>query len=282
MARESAQRVRTELSLRIQAGRAERQGLLSGDQKTAFLSQSHAFIESVSQQYTPDEQTRIFSAMRLMTKLHVPQEERPDHTSYISHPLSVAASLVENMQRKDADVVVAALLHDAVEDQGASLAKMWAIRTRRTQQLPEREAALAEVGAQYGARVRSIVSQVSNPDFDAEVRAQVQREALQIEEGSTEFKALKVRHYQEHFLGIIGDEDAFLVKLSDFASNALTIDDVDDARQRAKYIGKYGPLIPAVLTKLGDSSLNLKPEVRQDLTRQFTQAWERMGKPTLN
>ena len=282
MARELLQEIRTKTSLHHQTHKAEKQGLLTNAQREAFLSESQNFFESVTREFSSEDQKRIFSALRLMTTLHIPQKERPDHTAYISHPLNVATALLENMQKKDADTIVAALLHDTVEDQGASLAKMWNIRNRRSQILSEREEALSEIQAQYGSRVRSIVEAVSNPNFNEEVREEVAKEGIIIEENSLEFKKRKVRHYQEHFLRIIHNKDAFLVKLADFSSNVLSIDDVADAKQRAKYIGKYGPLIPAVLTKLTDDSLNLKPEVRENLSRQFTQAWERMDQPILN
>jgi (p)ppGpp synthase/HD superfamily hydrolase len=58
-----------------------------------------------------------------MVELHLEQAPRPDGTPYIEHPLAVASQILEAMAHKDPDVVVAALLHDAVEDQTARLAQ---------------------------------------------------------------------------------------------------------------------------------------------------------------
>ena len=279
MAKEFIQRLGTEAGLVLRVGISRK---LSLEQKATFVKGSYEFVKSVQNKYDEEERKRIFSAMDLMTKLHLPQDSRPDNTAYISHPLNVASYLVKNMNEKDADIVVAALLHDSVEDQGEQLAKMYAIRTRRTHHLSEKDAALAEIEAEFGSRPRNIVAKVTNPDFDAEVREEMESEGLEVDENSSEFKSRKVRHYQNHFLEITGDKDAFLAKFSDFKDNALTIDKVKNAKKQEKYIGKYGPLIPAVLDKLKDDSLNLTLEEREKMIARFTQAWENMGKPTLN
>lgn len=66
-----------------------------------------------------DELVRIHEAMDLSFEVHRPEKSRPDGTPYVDHPLSVALSLFSPDAIPDADLAVAALLHDSVENHPA-------------------------------------------------------------------------------------------------------------------------------------------------------------------
>ncbi|GAB1483453.1 bifunctional GTP diphosphokinase/guanosine-3',5'-bis pyrophosphate 3'-pyrophosphohydrolase [Treponema sp.] len=67
--------------------------------------------------YTPDEQERIKEASLWADELHQDQR-RASGEPYLIHPLGVASILME--LKMDADTVVAALLHDSIEDTSAT------------------------------------------------------------------------------------------------------------------------------------------------------------------
>lgn len=65
---------------------------------------------------TPILTTRFEEALIYATRLHHKQIRKATNIPYISHLLAVTALVLEN--RGDEDQAIAALLHDAIEDQG--------------------------------------------------------------------------------------------------------------------------------------------------------------------
>jgi (p)ppGpp synthase/HD superfamily hydrolase len=70
---------------------------------------------------------RFDDALAYASRLHRQQQRKVSGIPYVSHLLAVAAIALEN--GADEDQAIAALLHDAVEDQGG-LAQLAAIRAR--------------------------------------------------------------------------------------------------------------------------------------------------------
>jgi SAM-dependent methyltransferase/5'-deoxynucleotidase YfbR-like HD superfamily hydrolase len=102
---------------------------------------------------------RIEGAFRVAAHAHAGQR-RSDGAPYLKHPVAVARILVEEWRVEDPDLVVAALLHDAVEDSPLTL---------------------EEVEASFGARVRELVDALTKPkladggDKAAHLRAYFER-----------------------------------------------------------------------------------------------------------
>src|SRR6516225_3767464 len=94
---------------------------LSDTHTTNYLQQASTFQKHIHTAFAPADAGRILDALELMVELHIDQAPRPDGTLYIEHPLAVASQVLEAMAQKETDLVVAALLHDAVEDQMAKL-----------------------------------------------------------------------------------------------------------------------------------------------------------------
>jgi hypothetical protein len=86
---------------------------------------------------------RFEDALVYATRTHAPQARKGTGVPYVAHLLSVAALVVED--GGDEDEAIAALLHDAVEDQGG-------------------EARLEEIRTRYGDRVAEIVRECSDTD----------------------------------------------------------------------------------------------------------------------
>ncbi|ASJ92238.1 HD domain-containing protein [Porphyrobacter sp. CACIAM 03H1] len=76
---------------------------------------------------TPFLTDRFDDALAYASHLHRAQRRKGSEIPYVSYLLAVAAIALEN--RADEDQAIAALLHDAVEDQGG-LAQLEAIRAR--------------------------------------------------------------------------------------------------------------------------------------------------------
>jgi len=85
---------------------------------------------------TPQLSTRFDAALVYATQLHANQVRKGSGVPYISHLLSVAALVLED--GGDEDEAIAALLHDAIEDQGG-------VKTRE------------EIRQRFGERVVRIV-----------------------------------------------------------------------------------------------------------------------------
>src|SRR2546428_13390922 len=86
---------------------------------------------------------RFEAALVFANRLHATQTRKGGRIPYVSHLLGVASLALEH--GADEDVAIAALLHDAVEDQGG----------RPT---------LARIRRRFGARVASIVEGCSDAD----------------------------------------------------------------------------------------------------------------------
>ena len=87
---------------------------------TGLKEELKRFAEML-ERYPEEERRRILSAARWAEGLHHGQK-RASGEPFLLHPLSVAEILVE--ARLDADTVIAALLHDALEDTGLSTAEL--------------------------------------------------------------------------------------------------------------------------------------------------------------
>jgi len=87
--------------------------------------------------------TRILTALKLAMELHHEQRRKGTEIPYITHLWSVAAIVGEHGGTEDQ--VIAALLHDAIEDQGDKIT-------------------LAKIREQFGSRVAEIVEGCTDTD----------------------------------------------------------------------------------------------------------------------
>lgn len=88
--------------------------------------------------------TRVFDAIEFATRAHAGQYRKATRLPYIFHPLSVARILIE-CDVSD-DLVVAALLHDVVEDTTVTL---------------------DEIRVRFGSKIADWVAALSEPDRTA-------------------------------------------------------------------------------------------------------------------
>src|SRR5579871_1807012 len=102
--------------------------------------------------WAPADRLRMERALDLASRLHA--DDRRQREPYVNHLLRVAIRIISHYGIHDADVVCAALLHDAVEDHAGGLAADGS-----------QQAALAALAAEFGSRVADLVAAVTNPQF---------------------------------------------------------------------------------------------------------------------
>lgn len=123
---------------------------------------------------------------------------------YIEHPLRLALRLLR-YGVTDAEVIIAAVLHDTVEDGAETLALL--LLGRSVSEAEARGEVLAFYSGHFSPRVAHLVDAVTNelPGEDRPVKAE------------------RNRLYVEHILSVIDDAGVFAVKFSDFVDNALSL-----------------------------------------------------------
>jgi hypothetical protein len=238
-----------------------------------------------------EDQRRLNQALNLASRLHA--ADRRDREPYINHLLRVAIRIMSHYGVHDADVVCAALLHDAVEDNAAELASSLGVATAEPATAgpdtagpatagpatagpatagpatagpdtagPDtadggRRAALAALAAEFGPRVAELVAAVTNPEYmpDGDVHKQ----------------------YREHVADSLRHNPwARIIKASDFTDNGAGLIHTTGPRLR-KLAGKYAPLVPVLreLIELPDTPLDAK--VKQHILAQLDRAADRFA-----
>ncbi|MFG1919430.1 HD domain-containing protein [Micromonospora sp. NPDC048898] len=200
------------------------------------------------QQFDDAARERLTAALDLAAELH--RDDRRVREPYLNHLLRVAIRLMHHYQVRDVDVIVAGLLHDAVEDHPAELADGHAGPDPSA-------AALAALGARFGTRVATLVAAVTNPVYDPERDRNTQ--------------------YREHLAVSLDREPwARVIKVSDFTDNGVGVIHtvgpkvVSSAR-------KYRPLVPLFRDLIGRPDTPLSPAVKRHIFGQLDLAEERFS-----
>src|SRR5690349_13817651 len=110
--------------------------------------------------FPADERKQLAEALDLASGLHA--ADRRVREPYLNHLLRVAIRIIRYYGVRDVDVLVAALLHDAVEDHPAELAGLEAGASHAELT----EAALTELARRFNPRVAELVRSVTNPEYD--------------------------------------------------------------------------------------------------------------------
>ena len=191
----------------------------------------------------PDRE-RLARALDRAGRLHAAdcREREP----YVNHLLRVAIRIMSHYRVRDAEVVCAALLHDAVEDHAAELAPDG---TKR--------AALAALAAEFGPRVANLVGAVTNPEYGP---------------GRDQHE-----QYREHVADSLRRNPwARVIKASDFADNGAGLIHTAGPRLH-KLAGKYAPLVPVLAELVALPDTPLDGPARQHILTQLSRAADRFA-----
>ncbi len=195
-----------------------------------------ALTEVAATYLRPEDIVQIEQAFQLATLAHEGQY-RKSGEPYITHPLSVATILAE--WHLDAQALMAALLHDTVEDTSTTS---------------------VQIAQQFGKPVSELVDGVSKLDrleFQTEQQAQAE-------------------NFRKMLLAMARDVRVILIKLADRLHNMRTLESMDASRQRRiarETLDIYGPIanrlgLHAVFQELQDLGFRyLFPNRYQVLTK---------------
>jgi HD domain-containing protein len=190
------------------------------------------------------DRQRFERALDLAATLHA--ADRRQREPYLNHVLRVAIRIISHYKVRDADVVCAALLHDAVEDHANDLAPGGG-----------QQGALAMIAAQFGDRVAKLVAAVTNPDY---------------EPGRD-----KHEQYREHVTASLETSPwARVIKASDFTDNGVGLIHTTGPKL-GKLAGKYAPLVPVLKELVARPDTPLDDEVKAHILGQLDRAAQRFA-----
>jgi hypothetical protein len=182
-------------------------------------------------------QRRLNQALALAGRLHA--ADRREREPYVNHLLRVAIRIMSHYGVRDGDVVCAALLHDAVEDHAAELARDGT-----------RTAALAALAEEFGPRVAGLVAAVTNPEY---------------------------AQYREHVAqSLRRDPWARVIKASDFTDNGVGLIHTTGPLLH-RLAGKYAPLVPVLQELIALPDTPLDAPARERILTQLGQAADRFA-----
>ena len=195
--------------------------------------------------FDPAARATLSDALELAAQLHA--QDRRTREPYLNHPLRTAIRIICYYQVHDVDVLVAALLHDAVEDHPDMLAGPDAADLT--------EAALAELARRYNPRVADLVRAVTNPAH---------------EPGRDRFE-----QYREHVAeSLEANPWARVIKVSDFTDNGVGLIHTDPSRH-VRLATKYAPLVPVFRDLIARPDTPLADDVKRHILGQLDSAEER-------
>jgi (p)ppGpp synthase/HD superfamily hydrolase len=200
--------------------------------------------------FPPAERERLIEALGLAAALHA--DDRRIREPYLNHLLRVAIRILKYYDVRDVDVLVAALLHDAVEDHPAELGLL---NSGTHAELTE--AAVAELARRFNPRVAELVRSVTNPEYDPDRDRHEQYRA----------------HVEE---SLDRDPWARVIKVSDFTDNGVGVVHTTPDKARSSAI-KYRPLVPKLRELVGRPDTPLSPAAKDHILDQLDLAEERFA-----
>jgi (p)ppGpp synthase/HD superfamily hydrolase len=200
--------------------------------------------------FPPGERSRLVEALALASRLHA--DDRRVREPYLNHLLRVAIRIIRYYHVRDVDVLVAALLHDAVEDHPEELG-MLAEGTHAELT----DAAVAELARRFNPRVAELVRSVTNPEYDP----------------------ARDRHeqYRAHVAeSLERDPWARVIKVSDFTDNGVGVIHTTPDKAHSSAI-KYRPLVPKLRELVGRPDTPLSMAAKDHILDQLDLAEERFA-----
>jgi (p)ppGpp synthase/HD superfamily hydrolase len=201
--------------------------------------------------FPADERHRLEQALALAARLHA--DDRRIREPYLNHLLRVTIRIIRYYDVRDVDVLIAALLHDAVEDHPEELADLPAGQTFDV----ATDAAVAELARRFNPRVAELVRAVTNPQFDP---ARDRNE-----------------QYVDHVRQSVDRNPwARVIKVSDFTDNGVGV--IHTTGEKAhRSAAKYRPLVATFREMIGRADTPLSVAARSHILDQLDLAEERFA-----
>jgi (p)ppGpp synthase/HD superfamily hydrolase len=196
-----------------------------------------------------ESQTVAIEALALADDLH--RDDRRTREPYVNHLLRTAIRILAYYRVDDPDVVVAALLHDAVEDHAPELAG----RQAGDPTARDIADALATLRSRFNPRVAELVEAVTNPLPEPGVDRHEQYRA----------------HVAE---SLHAHPWARVIKASDFTDNGVGLI-YTLAHRQTRLARKYRPLVDVLRELIARPDTPLTDEVKEHILGQLDRAEER-------
>ncbi|WP_227981785.1 HD domain-containing protein [Nocardia spumae] len=202
-----------------------------------------------SERKLPDPE-RVSAALDFAADLH--RDDTYGREPYLNHLLRVAIRIVSHYEVHDTDLVLAGLLHDAVEDHASELAARHGTVPSAAPD-DQTAAALALLSEQFGTRVANLVAAVTNPAREPGEDRHIR--------------------YREHVAASLErDPWARVVKISDFTDNGVGILYADQQAVMYKLATKYRPLTGVYRDLITRADTPLAAHVKQHILDQLDTA----------
>ncbi|QOC91413.1 HD domain-containing protein [Micromonospora craniellae] len=215
------------------------------------------------QVFDDDGRRRLGEALALVSRLH--RDDRRSREPYVNHLLRVAIRMVHYYEVRDVDVIVAGLLHDAVEDHPVELAGSGAKEPSgselaapgKPRAFDQTGAALGVLAERFGPRVARLVAAVTNPPWDPGRDRNAQ--------------------YHEHVAASLEREPwARVIKISDFTDNGVGV--IHSVGPKVESSArKYRPMVPVYRDLVTRADTPLSAAVRRHILDQLDLAEERFS-----
>ena len=185
---------------------------------------------------------KVKQALQLAGRLHsLDQRQREP---YVNHLLRVALRIICHYGVHDADIIAAALLHDAVEDHAIDLSANG------------RPGALAMLAAGFGPHVAGIVEALTNPTYTTDD---------------------EYGQYREHVAASLESRPwARVIKASDFTDNGVGVIHTTGPKA-AELARKYAPLVPVLADLIARPDTPLSCRVKARIIVQLRSAQARFA-----
>lgn len=142
----------------------------------------------------------VIDTLNLVQRLYAWEDARDDQSPAVNHVLRVGHTIAVEFEIKDPTLIMAAVLHDAVEDHPETLARVWGKRTGKD----DHGEAVRLVRRHYGHAVGSLVDRVSKRKNEASASRET-----------------KLAAYLSYAQKIARDPAALIVKIADVCDNVM-------------------------------------------------------------
>jgi (p)ppGpp synthase/HD superfamily hydrolase len=213
------------------------------------------FRNKVIEKFKDSDALKIQEALDFMLEIHLPQPDRFDGRLFASHPLAVAERVMEVSD--DPELVIAALIHDSVEDQRERI-----FLERMNRKYPNRTGvqiniddklkkkhqeifkswSFREIKDRFGDQVCAYVESITNYNYndladDLNLSGEDKQDFIN-------------KLYSEHVEQIISDPKLLILKLADLTVNSDLKSLSPNSEKFQKLKKKYKPVIKMMIQKL--------------------------------
>ena len=220
-------------------------------------------LMSFGGEWSEAERQLVQDASDLASYLH--KDDKYKGGPYELHVLRVANRVAGHLEWPNPNIVIAALMHDSVEDHAEALATILGQEVEGASELDLQHLALETIAQRFTPEAAEIVNSVTNPPN-------------LMGKGSDEHRIERYVNKVEH---AVETPEAWGVKFCDWCDNALGAEFSEDAPGSAPAIWrrkKYGRVVPIFEQRYQQPDLQsqLSPSAKQYVEQQFGFGHERL------